>query len=167
MNPSNEKLCTKCNLVKKITDFGKRTSTKDKLQCFCRQCSYILIQQWKIDNKDRKKNTDTKWRELNRERLQNRNRYKEVDKNSYLKREYGITLEDYNKILLEQNNVCAICKCSIETNKKALCVDHDHETNKVRGLLCHACNKALGLFRDNIEILILATSYLKRYKKWL
>ena len=76
----------------------------------------------------------------------------------YLKR-YGLTLEDYNRMFEAQSGRCAICSVSVEGAR--LCVDHDHGTGKVRGLLCSLCNRALGQFRDSTELLRKAIAYLK------
>jgi hypothetical protein len=63
-------------------------------------------------------------------------------------------------MLQQQNGLCAICK-KTETGKTSnLCVDHCHKTGKVRGLLCNNCNKGLGLFKDNPEVLLNASAYL-------
>jgi hypothetical protein len=75
----------------------------------------------------------------------------------YLKR-YGLTLADYERMFAEQGGRCAIC--ATEVSGARLCVDHDHGTGKVRGLLCHACNKAIGGFRDSTELLKRAIAYL-------
>ena len=64
-------------------------------------------------------------------------------------------------MLEHQNECCLICN---KNDEKALCVDHCHKTGKVRGLLCNKCNKALGLFNDNIELIKVAASYLERFK---
>lgn len=76
-----------------------------------------------------------------------------------LQRLYGITVEQYDSIFAQQNGICAVCGCSADhprnsgganSNKKAfLCVDHDHGTGAVRGLLCSECNQALGHMDDN------------------
>ena len=60
----------------------------------------------------------------------------------------GITKAQYICMVEEQNNLCAIC-CLPSKNSKELCIDHNHATNQVRGLLCKECNRALGLFGDN------------------
>jgi hypothetical protein len=73
-------------------------------------------------------------------------------------RDYGISVDDYETILLKQKNGCAICG-QIPTNKK-LTVDHDHKTGQVRGLLCSLCNMGLGLFKDNVSRLATAIQYL-------
>src|SRR6476469_6189244 len=66
---------------------------------------------------------------------------------SHLKRTYGITFEEYDFMLDRQNGVCAICK---GVHGRRLAVDHNHETGKVRGLLCGSCNAALFLLEDSI-----------------
>lgn len=71
---------------------------------------------------------------------------------------YGITVAQYNELILKQNGVCAICKT--EGNKQSLSVDHSHETGKIRGLLCHNCNLAIGLCHDDIAILKASIEYL-------
>lgn len=83
------------------------------------------------------------------------------DENYWLKRhcrERGITIDDYNRMLNEQKHVCKIC-CN-PCNKGRLCIDHDHKTNQVRGLLCRRCNLVLGNVEDNPVILQDAASYL-------
>jgi hypothetical protein len=86
--------------------------------------------------------------------------YKDMKKNSYLKGEYGITLDDYNKMFADQNGCCAICNIHASMLTKSLYVDHSHETGEVRGLLCSECNLALGKFKDNITTLQNAIKYL-------
>jgi len=89
---------------------------------------------------------------------------KRVQRQNEYKRCYGILLDEYEDMLKYQNGVCAICK-QHETAKqngktKMLCVDHDHKTGKVRGLLCTKCNKVLGLVDDNKIILENMIDYL-------
>ncbi len=72
-------------------------------------------------------------------------------------------LEKYNNLLIKQNNLCAICKKKQSGNKR-LSIDHCHKTLKIRGLLCHYCNTALGSFKDSIELLQSAIDYLKASK---
>ncbi len=75
-----------------------------------------------------------------------------------LKHRYGITEDDYHKMVKDQQ-----CKCKICGNKpqKPLYVDHCHETKRIRGLLCHQCNVALGHMNDDPQRLEKAISYLK------
>jgi len=86
-----------------------------------------------------------------------------------LLRKYGITQGDYNSILKAQGGVCAICSRP-ETSKfhgkvRALAVDHDHDTGKVRGLLCWACNGSIGKFGDDPQMLDKAAAYLREHRK--
>lgn len=76
-----------------------------------------------------------------------------------LKRKYGITLDEYNDMLKTQNGKCAICH---EEKNETLCVDHDHKTGKVRGLLCTHCNHVVGFAKDNIKILDETIKYLDK-----
>jgi len=81
------------------------------------------------------------------------------------KKHYGITIEDYDRMSEEQNHVCYICGGKQERADNAmLCVDHDHETGKARGLLCHNCNHGIGLFKDDPVILNKAIEYLAKHK---
>lgn len=73
-----------------------------------------------------------------------------------LKYRYGITLIDYNEMLLEQDSRCKIC--DLETT--GLVVDHCHNSGEVRGLLCNNCNKGLGLFKDSPERMERAAQYI-------
>lgn len=82
-----------------------------------------------------------------------------------LRKKYGVGFEWYQETLLKQNGVCAICKqpevAKIKGKVISMPIDHDHKTGKVRGLLCSKCNRGLGLFKDDIEILNSAIQYLK------
>lgn len=74
---------------------------------------------------------------------------------------YGITLKDKYKMIDDQNGGCAICGLTL-TDKQA-CVDHNHETNQVRDILCQNCNKGLGSFLDDPDILEKAKQYLLKW----
>ena len=79
-----------------------------------------------------------------------------------IRRQYGITLEQYNEMLIDQDYKCAICGNEDEVEGRKLAIDHCHKTKKVRGLLCGKCNRGLGLFYDDLELLQNAISYLAR-----
>jgi Recombination endonuclease VII len=81
-----------------------------------------------------------------------------------LKAFYGITVEDYEKILKLQGGVCAICG-GVNENSRQLAVDHNHKTGDIRGLLCHLCNGLLGHARDRKDILKKAIRYLNINEK--
>ena len=99
----------------------------------------------------------------NAKRKNHRRNNPEQHKSAVLRRTYGITLEDYNRMLLSQNGVCAICKVAkTGTEDRRLFVDHCHTTGKVRGLLCNACNTILGRSNDSVERLLSAIQYLQK-----
>lgn len=77
-----------------------------------------------------------------------------------LKYRFGITVEDYDMILLTQKGCCAICGTDNPGGRGRFHVDHNHETGRVRGLLCHYCNVSLGGFKDSPAILARAIEYL-------
>src|SRR5262245_30845218 len=76
---------------------------------------------------------------------------------AYLKRCFGISPAEYDALLAKQNGACAICR---RRSKRRLCVDHCHVTGRIRGLLCHSCNLALGYLRDDQASLVAALAYL-------
>lgn len=87
-------------------------------------------------------------------------------KNADLKRRFGISLHEYGQMLVAQNGKCAICSSTDAGTRdgmpKALAVDHDHRTGKIRGLLCESCNQGIGKLKDDPKILRLAADYLER-----
>jgi hypothetical protein len=86
-----------------------------------------------------------------------------VAKKNHLRRKYNISLEEYDAKLEKQHYCCALCGKTQEEEKSALCVDHNHETGQIRDLLCRVCNRALGLFKDDPELLRKAAEYLERH----
>lgn len=107
---------------------------------------------WRNSHKDYRK----KWLK------ENSGKYRESRKNSFLKRKYGITIEEYNQLFSEQEGCCRICHRHQSEFKRSLAVDHSHETNKVRGLLCHHCNKGIGDFFEDVSVMEEAILYLKQ-----
>lgn len=104
-----------------------------------------------IDNKN---DYMRRWRETNKPRVI------AIRRKSNLKTRFGITVEQYETMFLNQNGRCAIC--GREPDLQRLHVDHDHKTGRVRGLLCMTCNTALGKFSDDPELLRKAIEYLER-----
>ena len=116
----------------------------------------------------------TEWKQKKKEQVNacNRRRYKSLTPEEKRKRNraqqvslYGLTLEQYDAMFIEQKGVCAICGYP-ETNPKKtnMCIDHDHNTGKVRSLLCDRCNRGIGVFGDNIQLLEKSILYLKNHK---
>jgi hypothetical protein len=80
-----------------------------------------------------------------------------------LKKQYGMTLQQYNAMLAAQHGICAICKKP--PSKRRLDVDHDHADGHVRQLLCERCNKGLGCFEDSLELLEAAVRYMRKHSQ--
>ena len=87
-------------------------------------------------------------------------------RSQYLKRNYGLTFEEFDSMLSKQDNCCAICKGKEPYGRhKRFTVDHNHKTGEVRGLLCNRCNTALGLVEDNIHTLKSMIQYLESHEE--
>lgn len=84
---------------------------------------------------------------------------------NYYTKTYGVSLKEVEEIFIKQKGKCAICRQEgfkmRDVHKSSLNLDHCHNTGQVRGLLCHNCNRALGLFKDNTVILSNAIEYLE------
>ena len=94
-------------------------------------------------------------------------RNKQCFRNSHLKSNFGISLDQYNQKLEQQQGLCAVChKTETKANQfgiVALAVDHDHTTGKIRGLLCMKCNRALGMLGDSVETISNLLKYRSKY----
>jgi uncharacterized protein YlaI len=142
------KTCRICNKEKTKDSFSKHHTNKDKLSWMCKECTNKYYNKRRI-KKGRSKHLDYKT-----------NTY-EYNRDAHLLLTYGISLKEYNVILDKQDHCCAICGSHESLFKKKLYVDHDHNTNVIRGLLCESCNHGLGKFKDNTVILENAINYLK------
>ena len=98
-----------------------------------------------------------KYREENKEEITIKK------ENSRLKSKYGITSKEKNVLLQKQNNKCKICL--VEFSNVTPNIDHCHITNEVRGILCGPCNRGLGIFKDDIELLTKAINYLEEHNE--
>ena len=145
------KVCKKCGVEKSRDEFYKEKRVKDGLQARCIECC-------KADAKAAFQNNPEVYRKRAREAYD----YAERRERMLLK-EYGITPDDYAKLFEQQKGCCAICGSQESGHNvtQHLLVDHDHITNKVRGLLCSSCNLLLGKAHDSIKLLLGAIFYLK------
>ncbi len=140
------KYCPNCKEIKPIVGgWHKQRKSKDGLQYWCIKC--------------RKEHNYEERLQYQKERYYLKN---DQYLNSSYKRKYGISLDEYKQLLEKQKNVCAICKQNCITGKR-LAVDHCHETNVVRGLLCTKCNSLLGQSDSSIEKLRMAILYLENF----
>lgn len=130
--------------------FSKGNESKYGRQNICKSCENKRIRESNriAYNKEYAK----------RKRQENCPKFKRTERNQNLKRFYGITIEDFELMLNNQNGVCKIC--SSDNGGNTLHVDHCHSTGKVRGLLCGKCNTAIGLMNDDIDVLLSAIKYL-------
>lgn len=136
---AKEKTCSKCGVSKELSQFHKHLYTRDRLQSQCMDCQ-------KATNRER-------YAAKTPEERKAFNRRKQLGI-------YGLKPEDFDALAAQQGYRCAIC----QEKPDELVVDHDHDTNKVRGLLCHQCNMALGKFRDNIHVLRSAVAYMRKHQ---
>src|ERR1700688_1915861 len=117
------KLCTKCKEVKDIEQFNKRKSTKSGRQSWCKPCCLDSCSKWEKTN--RKKRMQ-KWRKISPEK----------SRANDLRKKYGLTIEQHDRMFIEQDNKCMVCKKDQSELNHKLNVDHCHTTGKVRDLLC-------------------------------
>ena len=154
---SGEKRCSKCKKIKSIDEFYPNKQKTDGFDSWCKRC--------KLDqNKQYAKNPEVAarkkvWREKYNISTKDLRRF------SRMKRLYGVTFEKYMKMMDVQNGKCAICKDKLNMKNRGIHIDHCHDTDEVRGLLCKSCNSGLGFFRDNKEFLRNAIKYLDCHKK--
>ena len=88
-------------------------------------------------------------------------RYK-ASRDCYLKRQFNISSDEYNELFNKQECRCIICNIHQSELTRKLAVDHNHKTGKIRGLLCDNCNRAIGLLKDDPEVLERAFKYLSQ-----
>lgn len=167
-----KRICSACGLLK---EFWKSRKS------YCKDCCKQHNREWekrnpaKVKARTKAKAHDPKhqqavstYRKLKR-RTDPEFRAKEIlnNRSAKLKKAYGLTLDEFERMKTAQSGLCAICQqppSRIRLDRIGeLAVDHDHKTGKVRGLLCHYCNSGLGQFRDSPELLTRAIAYLLSY----
>lgn len=119
-----EKLCSKCKKIKPLSEFYLKPDGS-LYKVWCKSCFHKQAKEWKRNN-------------LSQHKLNQRSRK--------LKKNYGITIEEYNKLYLDQQGKCKICGIPQNLLIKHLSIDHDHNTGVIRGLLCSNCNSHLGWY---------------------
>jgi hypothetical protein len=170
------KFCRGCQVEKPVNEFHKAKKEKDGLQYRCIPCSRAYhakryeaqkeklaeqIRAYRANNKEKLSQAQVKWRNKNPDKV------RQYQRATNLKKNFGLSLAEYNAMAAAQNNCCAICKqpetfVHSATNEVAkLAVDHCHATGAIRKLLCKNCNNALGMFKDSVTLLSAAIQYLK------
>ncbi len=158
-----QKICSRCKETKVLLEFNRYKARKDGLQSWCKKCQrkkakeiyYKDIERIRRLARERRRRNIGKYRE--RAKQENREHPERVRKYR-LKYCYGLAVDDYQALYNKQNGHCVICGrfCVV------LHVDHNHETRKIRGLLCPSCNHGLGYLK-NIANLRNAKNYLESH----
>lgn len=144
------KYCNECHVKKEFKDFHRHCDSPDLLRARCKSC----VNQGARKRAEKKKHTPE---------------YKLYYKKKYLRDSFNLSIEEYNELFRFFNGNCGICGMNQSDLNRPLCIDHNHISNEIRGLLCNPCNMALGQFKcdKGPELLINAINYLnqKTYKK--
>ena len=163
------KRCKHCGLEKPLTEFYRDSAASDGFRPECKACTAARRKRWYTENRDREIDRVRRWQVENADRRQAyQEEYKQsgrkriADRKSHLKRTFGMSEADYERLLASQGGGCAICG-GLPASRN-LHIDHDHETGQVRGALCFACNVAIGHLRDDPMIAIKLLDYLERYR---
>ncbi len=141
------KVCCVCNIRQPFSSFFNYMNKSDGKSYRCKNCDTEARQKWADQNPERSYNSA---------------------RGRQLKHKYGISLLEYEQMLAEQGGKCYLCGATEnstggERKDWNFAVDHNHTTGKVRGLLCNNCNRGLGLFRDNPELLRKAAEYVETH----
>lgn len=156
------KHCNACGTTKPVKEFGKDRWGSTGYTDYCKKCrnerararNNACVGYYKRRHEE---NRDYKRAYYRRPDVLDRLR------DGWFKKKYGMSIKTYYKLLKDQDSKCAICRADAgESKTMRLAVDHCHTTNVVRGLLCCKCNRALGLFGDDLSILLKAVDYMKR-----
>lgn len=139
------KVCTKCDERKPYDMFSKTSRATDGRLSRCKACCTASLREYRSAHPEK---------------------YYTTSRIDHLKRQYDMSMKDYDVMLSKQGGVCAICGKKEEDNAtgsshKVLYIDHDHKTGKVRGLLCNHCNRGLGFLQDDSSILRSAIEYIE------
>ncbi len=162
------KICTQCGELKPRDQFFRQSRpSRPHLRSACKACTKEYADGRRLAKPDHCKKQE---RESKRRR---RPLYDEAlrlyGREWQLRKKYGMTVEDFTALLACQDGGCAICHRPViySGKQKGLrdlaCVDHDHDTKEIRGILCQACNTAIGLFGDDPARLRCAAEYLERH----
>lgn len=158
--------CNRCGMTKNSALFARSRQHSDGYHGWCKACKAAVTRMWQNTNAARIRARDRAEYAADgaRQREQARRWHREnlarskKNKRSYKLRRYGLTIEEYDAIAAAQDRRCAIC-LSVAGD---LVVDHCHERQFVRGLLCRQCNLGLGFFEDSTDVMRAAIEYLNR-----
>lgn len=153
----SEKRCNVCMRIKPSELFNKSSGCLDGLASRCKDCDARKMAVYRKENRPA---YNSYMREYNGKTAPYVRYLAEI------LRRYGCTQDQYEGLLKAQDHTCALCpaKHNDKKRKGRLYVDHCHDSLKIRGLLCHSCNCALGLFKDDTRVLMEAVAYITRNK---
>jgi hypothetical protein len=135
------------------------TAAKHYSRGKCRNCYEKWLRTANPAFAERQRRKVRKWTNANRERKRSYDRSKH---RYHLLRKYGLTQDDYDRMLKQQNGCCSICQRPATSSRHGrLHVDHCHASGQVRGLLCHHCNYGIGVFKDNPKWMRRAAAYVE------
>lgn len=169
-------VCSSCQIEKPDSCFYKHISIKpDGIRKKCNDCRKLYRSSAHSKNPEVIRNQKKLWAEKNKYKIaiwqkEHRKKHPEWHKGYQLKKSFGITYDDFKRMLHEQNGVCAICDkpekaVDKRTGKiKDLAVDHCKITGKIRRLLCWTCNTGIGKLQHSPSLLIKAAKYLEENK---
>lgn len=150
------KQCSRCKNILDVSNFYRSTQNKSGFYSRCKKCASDNYKEYAYNNSEKIRNSQVARRKANPDK----------ERNSAYKYRFGITLDQFNEMARMQNGVCKICELP-NTKNIRLVVDHCHSTGKVRSLLCTRCNTAIGLLKEDLNILKKAYTYLESYKNAL
>lgn len=158
------KTCITCGKEKEKTDFYPNGYTRKdgskKIRNDCKDCCRSRRKQY-FQNPDKRKKINQRRR---KDYISDNGKRRGLNKIYALKNLYGLTFEQFEQMLKDQNNKCAICGKHENEIRRGLFVDHNRETKEVRGLLCQNCNAGIGHFKESESLLYTAINYLSKMK---
>lgn len=161
-------ICTICETAEADKGFKTCSSCREKKRTYARnwyannrERALTYTNNWRKENPDKIKAISRRYREKNPDKIQAWwAKNPDYRRNQMLEAEYGISLAQWNAMLVAQDYRCKLCRTTDPGPQGAFHTDHDHATNAVRGLLCHHCNALLGYAKDQIAVLLAAVEYL-------
>ncbi len=151
--------CSRCGVEKPLSEFHSCTNLVSGVNPACKVCENERRRKWRNEHADQIKTRQPHYRRTYKSRHPERQRASE--RRQSLKKKFGISIEQYDKMLELQAFGCAICRAVSDKSGRRLAVDHDHKTGRLRGLLCTNCNTAVGLLDESPHIFELALEYVK------
>jgi hypothetical protein len=155
------KHCSACGTPHPVEEFHRDSSTATGLTSACRRARAKYGSGARDPEKRRR--VEAAYRERNRDAIRERGRKRW--RTDQLPALYGITVEQYDEMIARQQGKCAICSYEPAPGERRLSVDHDHGTGAVRALLCGRCNVALGMLREDPDLIRAAAEYLEAHQR--